>query len=263
MIPRNVYQIYLSGVLPEKLSFSREVMQNENPDWKFHLFDKDDIYSFVGMKFGRGMVAEIDKIRPEYAAARVDLLRYLLIYATGGVYLDIKSRFVGRISSKILPDDEYILAQWRNGIDAEHAGFGLHRDLRNVPGGEFQQWHVIARPSHPFLAAVIDLVLRNIREYSTWSFGVGRIGVQRVTGPIAYTKAIYPLLAAHKHRQLRNEQEIGLCYSIGDGYNHISHFKNHYSLSAKPIIHLSKSRMMSAHVYAGLRRVKDALRYLR
>ena len=67
-------------------------------------------------------------------------------------------------------------------------------------------------PGHPFLKAVIESVLTNIDSYRPWLDGTGKIGVLRVSGPIAYTLAIHPLLGSHSHRKLRTNTELNLSY---------------------------------------------------
>ena len=71
-------------------------------------------------------------------------------------------------------------------------GWGLHPECG--PYGEYQQWHIIAAPQHAFLRATISAVMWNIDNYSIEHHGVGKPGVLRTTGPIAYTKAITPLV---------------------------------------------------------------------
>ena len=88
-------------------------------------------------------------INPEYGAARADYFRYLLLYKYGGVYLDIKSGMKKSLNHIIDKDDEYILCHWATKDNAKILGNTL---------GEFQQWHIISKPKHPFLKAVIKNV---------------------------------------------------------------------------------------------------------
>jgi inositol phosphorylceramide mannosyltransferase catalytic subunit len=140
-----------------------------------------------------------------YGAARADFFRYLLLYQAGGVYLDMKSTAHTPLDEILRPDDQFLLAQWNTGV-------GIHPELDGfMEGSEYQQWHVIAAAGHPFLAAVIERVLRNIRDYDSELDGVGALGVLRVTGPIAYSRAIHPIRADHSHRQI-DPDAAGLVY---------------------------------------------------
>jgi hypothetical protein len=216
--------------------------------------------SFVLQEYGPSMLSILDRINaPPYGAVRADLFRYLLMYKQGGVYLDIKSRPLKPLSEIVRPDDRYLLAQWENEPGQEFAGFGLHPELRHIPGGEFQQWHIAAEPAHPFLAAVIDRVVRNMHAYNPALHGTGPHGVLRLAGPIAYTLAIHPLLARHPHRLARSAVELGFCYSIYGGLAHWAHSPNHYAYAVEPILQIGHGTRLTASLIEAARRAKASL----
>jgi len=167
-----------------------------------------------------------------------DLFRYIVIYNEGGIYLDVKSTAKQPLSSTIDPEVRYVISQWPNKLGQRFPGYGLHPELANVPGGEFQQWNIIAEPGHVFLKAVIKQVLHNIRTYTPGQFGTDAYGVLRVSGPIVYTKAIYPLLDHYPHNVV-NLDDYGIQYSIyenaGPGDAHAK-LPGHYSTIKEPIV---------------------------
>jgi inositol phosphorylceramide mannosyltransferase catalytic subunit len=226
-IPTTIHQTYPTSELPVPLQTNVDILKAANAGWEHTLYTDPDIERFIRKTYGAAILASYLRLNPEYGPARADLFRYLLIYRLGGVYLDIKSTFDRPISEAVAGDEMFILSQWRNGPDGAHPHFGLYRELAHIPGGEFQQWHIIAAPGHPFLRAAIIRVLDNIDRYQPWKLGVGRIGVLRTTGPIPYTLAIDGTDAPH--RRIAHESEIGLVYSIGGGYEHGRVFKRHYS----------------------------------
>jgi mannosyltransferase OCH1-like enzyme len=248
-IPRLIHQIYPTRDLPSPLNRNVEAIKAANPGWEHRLYDEDSGQAFIGEHYGELVLELYRRIDSRYGAARGDLARYLIVYALGGVYLDIKSYFDRPIASVIGEGDGYVLAQWDNRAEGHHPGYGLHPDLADLPRGEFQQWHVIAAPMHPFLRAVIAKVLANIETYRPWRHGVGRNGVFRVTGPIAYTQAIQPILDRHPHRLLADPAEVGLSYSIGDGYKHMAAFPKHYSLQTTPVVRIPAWAMPAAKIY--------------
>lgn len=260
MIPKLVIQTFGRRELPPKIASVRDEMIARNPDYVFQLFDDADIADFINDAYGAKTLTAYHSIDPRYGAARADFFRYLSVYARGGIYLDIKSSFSKPIDEVLQADDEYIISQWRNQPGDLHAGFGLHRDLADLPGGEFQQWHVIAREQHPFLEAVIERVLGNIAHYSSWRFGVGRIGVQRVTGPIAYTRAILPILDTASYRRVPDETALSLHYSIAEGYSHLDVFKSHYSLHRHSIVRVPFQRQPAEAAYRAAQRLRAWLR---
>jgi hypothetical protein len=112
----------------------------------------------------------------------------------------------------------------------------LHAELSGK--GEYQIWHIIAAPQHPFLEAVIQRVQRNIEDYDPIRDGVAKPAVLRVTGPIAYTLAIQSVQEHHKYRYVDIEN-LGFKSSIfeaSDGSGHESHFKKHYRYLPEPLL---------------------------
>jgi hypothetical protein len=226
-IPKFVRQVYIGKSLNSQISENISTFSELNRDWTFELYDEPAIYQFLDTHYPSEITRLFQKINPIYPAARADLFRYLLIYAVGGVYLDLKSRFNWPISKALNGNERFILSQWRNGPQDFHAGIGLHPDLESIPGGEFQQWHVISVAGHPFLRAVIAQVLANVEMYSPWRLNVGGIGVLRTTGPITYTRAIAPLLQRGiPYTRIANEAERGLEFSYYDpkGLFHGRHY---------------------------------------
>lgn len=86
--------------------------------------------------------------------------------------------------------------------------------------GEFQQWHIVAAPRHSFLEHVARCVQRNIHDYDGSRDGTGKRAVLRITGPIAYTRAIRPLLADERS-QLVDITKLGFIYSFFDPTNDV------------------------------------------
>jgi hypothetical protein len=231
-LPRLIHRVHLGGTLPSVLQANLDATARENTDWHQHLYGEAEIREFILLHYGQRIYDIYERISPKYLAARSDLFRYLVMYKLGGVYLDTKSRISRPLNEVLAPDEQFVISQWRNKLGEPHAGHGLHRELSGIAGGEFQQWHVVARAGHPFLAAVIKCVLQNILTYRPWT-GVGRNGVLRVTGPIAYTRTIAPLLAHYPHRRVESEQEIGLEFSCVERSPFTS---THYSECTGPVV---------------------------
>jgi len=233
MIPRKIHQIFLTGSLPPRLREQVEALEARNPGWDHRIWNDGDAQRFISEYHGELMLDTYRLINPEYGAARADLLRHLLIYSFGGVYLDIKSDIAKPLDEVIRPDDHYLLAQWDE--DHQRRGFGQHPELSGVPGGEYLTHFIIGEPRHNFSRAAIDRIARNVREYKPWS-GVGKMGVVRTTGPSAYTLAVHPLRLTCRHRMV-TEAEIGSTLSIGD-YDHRRVFTRHYSTLTAPVAKL-------------------------
>lgn len=203
-----------------------------NPGWTYNFYTDDDCVDFIKQHYGQEMLDTYFKINPSYGAARSDLFRYLLIYAVGGVYLDIKSS-VSTSLDKLTANTQYVLSHW---ADVPKGMF----DGDAPEFGEFQQWHVIAAPKHPFLEAVIDKVVKNIHDPANSQL-TGKLGVIRLTGPVPYTRAIMPILKQHQYTWYRTDNHAGLVYTImpgNDGHFFLYNNKDnvHYSRFQHPVI---------------------------
>lgn len=251
-IPRILHQTFPSAAVPEHLAESIERLRARNPGWSYRLYDDADIERFIDAEFGAEMLAVYRSIAAPYGAARADLFRYLVIYRCGGVYLDIKSTADRPLDEVIGTNDAFIVTQWDNEADQEHAGWGLRRAVAHVPGGEFEQWFIAAAPGHPFLAAVIDKVVARIRDYRPLRDGVG-IRVVDLTGPVVYTRAIAPLLGRFAHRRVRNHLQLGLRYTVMGYRAHRALFSGHYTQSIVPMVDQPRPLAMRWFIAAVLR----------
>lgn len=233
-IPKLIHQTFFkrAGLHPRIEENIASLVAN-NPGWTHNFYTDDDCVDFIKQHYGQEMLDTYFKINPSYGAARSDLFRYLLIYAVGGVYLDLKSS-VSVPLDKLTANTEYVLAHWQ---DVPH---GMFENNDEPPLGEFQNWHVIAAPKHPFLEAVINKVVKNIHDPAKSGYS-GGIGVIRITGPVPYTLAILPILKDHPHTEYRSHDAAGLVYTVMEGgHGHYflygSKSNRHYSRFDHPVI---------------------------
>lgn len=214
-IPRIIHQTFSAkSQLPAVLQDNCRAIAELNPDFAYRFYDDRACEDFIAAIFGKAILARYLRIDPRFGAARADLFRYLCLYHFGGVYLDIKARLGMPLSGVLRHDDTFLLSQWDQSSGSPYAGWGTHRRLNGIAGGEFQQWFIVASPGHPFLAAVIANVLRNIDTFNPFSFANPWEAVICTTGPVVYTTSIHPILDFHPHRRLSNSEEVGINYSI-------------------------------------------------
>jgi len=231
-IPRVLHQTFPSRVLPVLIQENVRRLRELHPNWEYRFYDDRDIEEYIRASYGDEILAYFERIDPRYGAARADLFRYLLMYREGGVYLDIKSAARGSLDQILRSDDQYVLSYWRG---SQFSGWGDYSELRKYGGREFQQWHIIAAPGHPFLKSVIETVLLNIDSYNPLTWNVGRKGVMRVTGPVAYTRAIGSLRLKYPHRLVNGQDELLLEYTALPDVDHRSLFKFHYTALQEPV----------------------------
>jgi mannosyltransferase OCH1-like enzyme len=207
-IPKYIYQLCpCKEQLHPSLKDNIEHLKNLNPGYTHVLMDDADMLLYMSESHPDNYTA-YRKINPAFGAARADFFRYLLLYDKGGIYLDIKSSATVPFDEMFDPSDEFILAHWPFDAQAKHL-----QDYTQGRG-EYCQWFIIARPNHPFLYATLQRVKHNIENYTEQDHNNIGLTVLETTGPIAYTKAIYPILEKHKHKLYDEYTSLGLVYTI-------------------------------------------------
>lgn len=226
-IPKVIHQTFSTKLLPPKLQENIENLKLQNPNWIHKLYDDDDIENYIRLNFPK-LVKLYLSIDPAYGAARADFFRYLIIYKEGGVYLDIKSGLNRPLDTIIKNEDTLLLSHWTQ----YHPNFklGFYKGITN-PNGELQQWHIISVKGHPALKSVIITVCNNIEKYNPFLNGTGKMGVLNLTGPVAYTNAVTPLINFYPCRIEPSHEDIGLIYNVLDFHeaHHKVFEKQHYS----------------------------------
>lgn len=253
-IPKIVHHIYFGTIERVEYLDNLQQLRDQNLDYRFVMYDDETAETFINERFGDRILAYFRRISSDYSAAKSDFLRYLVIYAEGGVYLDVKSSFSTPIRDSISGHEGFVLAQWMNQPGQPDEGIGLRRAVGQVPGGEFQQWHVIAWKGHPYLRSVIAGMLYQIDRYRPWVHLTGRIGVLNVTGPILYTNAIYKILNNHKHKLYRSQNDAGLIYSVIGITNNVTDM--HYSRQRTPVIKLAPHLRVVFFLYKAIIHVR-------
>ncbi|WP_170605162.1 glycosyltransferase family 32 protein [Ruegeria arenilitoris] len=240
-IPKIIHQTYFKRPdapdFPEELKANVQNLEEQNPDWEYRFYDDTEIEKYI-QKYFPELLEYYQKIDHRYGAARADFFRYLVMYREGGAYLDIKSSASEPLSDLVQPSDRFILSHWPRSWPK--IMLGQHPGISN-PIGELQQWYIICAPGHPFLKAVINNVCNNIECYNPVVHDYGSWGVFNLTGPIAYTEAIYPILEDHPHRLEADHLAVGLIYcAIGPENSTGGHqqlfTRRHYSKLNSPIV---------------------------
>ena len=236
-IPKLIHQTIGSALtIDSTLSNNIDLLENINRGWTHTIYEDKDCRRFIGNHYGYYFLKLFDKFHHDYGSAKADWFRYLLMYEFGGVYLDIKSSCLVPLDTVLNDSDEFILSHWSSkwGKWGRHDSLGVAR--------EYQQWHIISKPKHPYLKAVISLVKDNIDNYDPIRDGIGQIAVLKLTGPIAYTMAIEPIVDHYSYRMV-NIEDLHFVYSIVTDRNgkstHKELLKSVYRKSKKPIVRVA------------------------
>ncbi|MCW9054306.1 MAG: hypothetical protein OQJ91_18630, partial [Motiliproteus sp.] len=150
----------------------------------------------------------------------------------------------------VLPQDQLLLSHWPEN-DSAYQNWGVYPELKN-PRGEYQQWFVVAAKGNPAIKSVIEQVLVNIDRYNSGIHRVGKPAVIRVTGPIAFSKAIERKLDEGNHRIIESEC-AGFKYRMAPDQRHRVLLRNHYTTLAGPLVHQTGLNKLLSSCFHGLR----------
>jgi hypothetical protein len=220
-IPRILHQHFLAGeaAMPQAVRSVRDALRDANQSWEYSFWDAHRAEAFIRDTYGDAILSRYLRIRPEYYAARSDLLRYLTLYVQGGVYLDIKSTCDRPLDDAIRPDDKYLLLNYPHMMKEARTerfdGFlkSSLPEIAHLTNGEYVQWVIVTVPGHPFLRAVIMRVLASIDDYSPLRYGTACGGTLRLSGPVPYSLEIEAIRDRHPHTGPMSASDRGFHYS--------------------------------------------------
>jgi len=171
----------------------------KNPDWRYEVLTDGNDMRYVEWHFGpEGFDRPdiVDFYRDVKAAiVKADLLRYLIMYAEGGIYADIDVEAI-RPLHKFIPDRYNVKdIDMIVGVEIDEPDWKDHPIL-GPKSRSFCQWTFMCKPQLP-------VMMRLIEQIMTWLNGVAReqgVALADVkldfdqiisgTGPSAFTNAI-------------------------------------------------------------------------
>jgi hypothetical protein len=163
-IPKTIYQTWeTKNLLPETLELVNTWKLN-NPDYEYILYDKDDRIEFIKKNYGNDYLLIYNKILPN--AFKCDFFRYLLLYKSGGIYVDLDTICVNNLDYIFKPKIDFIAPIDLNLGDTKY----------NISNG-----FICSIAGHPILKTCIDkivcYVLENILPKNRMDFcGPGLLG---------------------------------------------------------------------------------------
>jgi mannosyltransferase OCH1-like enzyme len=114
-IPLNIFQTWHTKNLPPLMSKTVNSIINDNPAFKYYLFDDDDCRNFIRDNYSSEVLNAFDSLIP--GAYKADLWRYCVLYKEGGIYLDIKYKPVSKFKFINLTEKEHwVLDIDKNGV---------------------------------------------------------------------------------------------------------------------------------------------------
>jgi len=113
IIPLDIYQTWHTKDMPLHMSKCVQKLQDDNPEFKHHLYDINECRNFIKNNFNKDVLDAYDNLIP--LAYKADLWRYCILYKKGGIYLDIKFQCENNFKLIEMTDQEYFVLERPHG----------------------------------------------------------------------------------------------------------------------------------------------------
>ena len=169
-IPKIIHQTWDTEHIPQIFHKWMVTWHKHNPDWKYWFWTLDEVRQFVTKEYPYFL-----KIYDLYTADifRSDVLRYLILYKYGGMYMDLDMEALKPLDN------------WTYGFNCivseetyEHPFVVREAD----PPGNIVNGFIASRPGHPFIKLAID----SLEEFSGYYFG----DYMHATGPFFFNAVL-------------------------------------------------------------------------
>lgn len=228
-IPHNIYRLEYRNVDRSLFSAAHDITLSNVSDSKQFIYTDDDIPEFILKYYNQEVLDIYNTINISYGACRADLVRLLLIYAFGGIYLDYKTAIVKNF--------DVILNKYHNKlIVSKQSNIPYTACFCSIASkyGEYVNWGFCSNKGNPILRKIINTVLYNLKDAykNKEKYKAGRIHVSYLTGPLVFTTVINS--SDRNKYSLINSEFNGKCVK-----NYIQHHKiigkNHWSKVREPL----------------------------
>lgn len=179
----------------------------KNPDYRYEVLTDDNAMRYVEWHFGPDGFNRPDIVEffreVKAAIVKADLLRYLIMYAEGGVYADIDVEALKPVS-KFIPerydvkDIDMVI-----GVEIDEPDWKDHPIL-GPKSRSFCQWTFMCKPQLPVMMRLIEQImtwLNGVAKEQGVSLGEVKLDFDQIisgTGPSAFTEAIMAEMELNK-----------------------------------------------------------------
>jgi mannosyltransferase OCH1-like enzyme len=171
MIPKIIHQLWdeCENPLPDFFRHLSKTWKEHHPDWQYEFWDGDRMKVFVKNNYSH--LVDIYS-NYKYNVQRWDLIRYLILYKFGGMYIDFDFECLESFDNYISEEEKCYFA-----IEPEEHCFWAGKDFY------FSNALMIAPPGHPFL----EMVITHLHTTSITYTGNKLRDVVASTGPLMLT----------------------------------------------------------------------------
>jgi len=171
MIPKIIHQIWegRKEPLPDFFKQFGETWRQYHPDWKYEFWDGNRMDAFVSNNYPQMAAVYFNY---KYDVQRWDVIRYLILYKTGGMYVDFDYECLGSFDCYLSEDK---------------CCFSMEPELHRRSVGKdtcFNNALMITPPGHQFFEYVINHLQTVPVDYSNSKYH----DVLNSTGPLMLTR---------------------------------------------------------------------------
>ncbi|KAF2264657.1 hypothetical protein CC78DRAFT_580175 [Lojkania enalia] len=282
LIPRKIWQTWKTGPLTfeQRDSDAARSWLARNPSYRYEVLTDDNAIQYVEWHYGAHGFNRPDVIQLyrdlNITIIKADLLRYLVIYAEGGVYADIDVECLRSIDRFIPERYDQHEVDMIIGVEIDEPAYENHPILGSKCTS-FCQWTFAAKPRLPVMMRLIENIqdwLHNLSREKGVPISQLELDFNEVisgTGPSAFTKAVLEQMTAENRGEpvtwdlFHNLAESRLlngilvlnveAFAAGQGHsdsgNHDSRgalVKHHYHASGWPTLHPRHNHPMYGEV---------------
>lgn len=212
VIPRKIWQTWKVGSVffEQRDSDSAKTWLAKNPGYRYEVLTDDNALEYLDWHYGpqgfnRPDIVELYR-ELNITIIKADLLRYLVMYAEGGVYADIDVECLRPIN-RFIPDrykEEDV--DMIIGVEIDEPAF-INHPVLGSKCSSFCQWTFAAKPRLPVMMRLIENIqdwihdLSNEKSVPVSELELDFNEVISGTGPSAFTKAVLEQMTAQNQGQ--------------------------------------------------------------
>ncbi|KAK9780282.1 putative Glycosyltransferase family 32 protein [Seiridium cardinale] len=201
VFPKKIWQTWMAGpfAMEQRDSDTAKTWVTKNPGYRYEVLTDDNALSYVIEKYGPDGFDRPDIVEMyrtvDITIIKADLLRYLVMYAEGGVYSDIDVedlRPIHRFIPERYDESEIDLVI---SVEIDQPDFKDHPIL-GKKSQSFCQWTFMAKPRQPVMMRLVENIMDWLNDIAyEQKVAVGDIvltfdEVISGTGPSAFTAAV-------------------------------------------------------------------------
>ncbi|KAG5994955.1 hypothetical protein E4U52_000549 [Claviceps spartinae] len=171
----------------------------QNPQMRYEVITDYNDMTYVEQHFGPAGLNRPDIVdfyrSVKLRIIKADLLRYIILYAEGGLYTDIDVEAI-KPFHRFIPErhreEDYDLIV---GVEVDMPEYRNHRIL-GPKSQSFCQWTIVSRPRHPVMIRLIERIMKwfkSVAQKQRVPIGDVELNFDQVitgTGPSAFTAAV-------------------------------------------------------------------------